>query len=224
MTQLLAARGAYFFVEEGHEKCFNENVLVHQVLRMSYSMHDKDRLETETEQTECKIVLRNPEDEVVKEHALVSDNHKGVLAHAAQVDGEHRICLACHPQGWFGRRKMRWSIAFDILGENSPGAPDLRSAASLTQMESTQGGAQTLLERLSAISMENEYEKTFEGQFVRTSEAVNTDVAAFKLVQVLLITAVTGFQIHHMSRFLQRQRMFDFCGGCLPYSTKQHTK
>lgn len=214
------SQAAYFYVEEGHEKCFNENILKHQVLRMTYSMHDKEVLDKGKEtSSECKIKVSNPDGKVVKEHALVSDNHQGVLAHAAQVPGEHSICLTCQPQEWFGRRKMRWSIAFDILGESSVGAPDLQKVASMNQLQSTQAGVEELIERISAISTENEYEKTFEGQFVRASDAVNTDVAAFKLVQVLLITIVTAFQIHHLSRFLQRHRLFD-CGGCLPFASR----
>merc|ERR1719263_1824038 len=116
---------------------------------------------------------------------------------------------------------MRWSIAFDVLGENSAGAMDIRTAASLKQLQGTQANIEELIERLSAISTENDFEKTFEGQFVRTSDAVNSDVAVFKLLQVLLITVVTAFQIHHLSHFLQRHRLFD-CGGCLPFAAKQH--
>lgn len=218
LLQLTAfGRAAYFFVEEGHERCFKENILKHQVLKMTYEMHDKELLDVDNKEkaSDCKIAIQNPNDEVVKEHALVTDNHKGALAHAAQVNGEHRICLSCKPQEWFGRRKMRWSIAFDVLGENSLGAVDLKSAASVKQITGTQGSVEELIERISAISTENDFEKTFEGQFVRTSDAVNTDVAAFKLLQVLLITAVTAFQIHHMSHFLQRHRLFDCC---LPFS------
>mmetsp|Transcript_107977 Transcript_107977/g.196546 ORF Transcript_107977/g.196546 Transcript_107977/m.196546 type:complete len:253 (-) Transcript_107977:45-803(-) len=211
------AQGAYFYVEEGQEKCFKEHILFHQVLRMTYSMHDKEVLEKDkATHSDCKILMRNPEGKVVKEHALVSDNHQGVLAHAAQVGGEHSICMTCQPQAWFGRRKMRWSIAFDVLGEESTVNPNLETAASMVHIQGTQVGVEELIERISAISTENDYEKGFEGQFVRTSDAVNTDVAAFKLVQVLLITIVTAFQIHHLSRFLQRQRIFD-CGGCLPF-------
>lgn len=213
-------QGAYFFVEEGQEKCFKEHILFHQVLRMTYSMHDKEVLEQDkATRSDCKITMKNPNDQVVKEHALMTDNHQGALAHAAQVEGEHTVCMMCQPQAWFGRRKMRWSIAFDVLGEESTVTPDLKTAASMVHIQGTQVGVEELIERISAISTENDYEKGFEGQFVRTSDAVNTDVAAFKLVQVLLITIVTAFQIHHLSRFLQRHRMFD-CGGCLPFSHK----
>merc|ERR1712094_116550 len=100
---------------------------------------------------------------------------------------------------------------------NSAGKPDLKAAASMSQLQGTQASVEELIERISAISTENEYEKSFEAQFVRTSDAVNTDVAAFKLVQVLLITVVTAFQIHHLSGFLQRHRLFDCC---LPFSNK----
>merc|ERR1719261_2041204 len=97
---------------------------------------------------------------------------------------------------------------------------DLAGTASAKQLQGTQASVEELIERISAINTENEFEKSFEGQFVRTSDAVNTDVAAFKLLQVLLITIVTAFEIHHLSRFLQRHRNFDCGGGCLPFATR----
>merc|ERR1719352_2064064 len=135
---------------------------------MTYSMHDKEVLEEGSEvSSECKIIMKNPDGKVVKEHALVSDNHKGALAHAAQESGSIAVCLKCYKENWFGGRKMRWSIAFDVLGEKSAGVPDLKAAASVKQLQGTQAGIEELVERISAINTENEYEKTFEGQFVR---------------------------------------------------------
>merc|ERR1719247_1449274 len=69
---------AYFYVEEGNEKCFEENILQHQVLKMTYSMHDKEVLDSGNKETasECKITIKSPTGQAVKEHALVTDNHQ----------------------------------------------------------------------------------------------------------------------------------------------------
>merc|ERR1740138_866770 len=134
---------------------------------MTYSMHDKEVLhETAEKPSDCKITLKNPNGEVVKEHALGSDNHMGALAHSAQISGEHSVCMKCQAQDWlnFGGRKMRWSIAFDILGGEAGGlggAPDPARLASLAHLKGAQAGVEELVERLQAISSENDYEKYF---------------------------------------------------------------
>merc|ERR1712187_533494 len=35
------ARGAYFYVDAGIDRCFNRDIALHQVLKMTYSMHEK---------------------------------------------------------------------------------------------------------------------------------------------------------------------------------------
>lgn len=214
----LRVSGAYFLVEEGHERCFEESILEHQVLKVSYTMHDKDLLDKDHEKpSECKIIFKNPIAEVIKEHFLIAGDHKGALAHAAQAEGSHTVCILCTPQGWFDRREMRWTLAFDVLGEGSHGTPDVATVVSLSQFQSATAGVEELLERISAVKMENDHEKSLESKFVRTSEAVNTDLFAFKLVQILLLVGVTAFNIHHLSRFLKRSSVFD----CLPTRSVQ---
>lgn len=198
-------------VEEGTDKCFQESLLEHQVMRMTYAMQDKDVLTSREKPTECKISVL-VDGQVVKEHALLEDNHEGVLAHAAQVEGPHMVCVACKPQGWFEHRKLRWSIAFDVLGASRTGDLDVEKIVSLAHVKGTQTGLQTVLDRVGAIFSENEYEKSFESKFIKTSDRVNTDVSAFKLLQILLVACVTAFQVGHLSQFLRRS-----CLGCLPF-------
>ncbi|CAE7840925.1 TMED9 [Symbiodinium sp. CCMP2592] len=169
-------------------------------------MNDKEVLPL----AECRILVKSPAEEVVKDHALV-DGNSGALALLPKATGTHSICVHCAAQGSsildFGRgRKLRWSIAFDVLGASSMGLlPDPKNAASLSLLKGTQAQVDLILERINAISTENDYERSFETKFVKTSEAVNMDVAAFKFLQILLITGVAAFQIHNLAKFLQRR-------------------
>ncbi|CAJ1346999.1 unnamed protein product [Effrenium voratum] len=104
------------------------------------------------------------------------------------------------------------SIAFDVLGASSLGLlQDPKNAASLTHLKGTQAQVGLILERINAISTENDYEKAFEAKFVKASEAVNMDVAAFKTLQILLITGVAAFQIQNLARFLHRNKFLECC-------------
>ncbi|CAE7264566.1 rlmJ [Symbiodinium necroappetens] len=89
--------------------------------------------------------------------------------------------------------------------------PDPKNAASLSLLKGTQAQVDLILERINAISTENDYERSFESKFVKTSEAVNMDVAAFKFLQILLITGVAAFQIHNLAKFLRRNKFLECC-------------
>jgi len=222
LTGLLLERasGAYFLVEEGAEKCFIEDLLAHQVLRMKYSMKDKEVLHATADdktRSHCKIFVKSPSGDAIKEHALGGDDHDDALAVMTQEEGKHTMCVHCTNEEWlnFNKRKMRWSVAFDVLGSGGMGEVDPGARlVSLSRWKGTQTEVDDVAARLSAISQENDYEKRFETKFVRTSEAVNTDVAAFKILQILLVAGVTIFQLHHLSRFLKKNHLA--CTSCLP--------
>lgn len=209
-----ASRAAYFTVEEGSEKCFQQSVLTHQVLRVTYSMNDKEVLHM----AECRILVKNPDNEVVKDHAVGPSSHEGALALIPKVEGSFSVCCRCAGQGSFftlsESKKLRWTIAFDVLGEMSSGLlPNPKNTASLNDLKGTRTAVDLLLERINAISSENEYERTFESKFVKASEAVNTDMAAFKFLQILLISGVAAFQVHNLSKFIKST---DLLACCLP--------
>lgn len=231
---LTPSHGAYFYLEEGTEKCFKENVPEHQVLKAQYGMLDTEVFQTDGSKkpAECKIIVKDPQEKIVKEHAVTKDNAKGKLAYVSQLHGEHDICLICTQKEWFHNRKMRWSISFDILGtdggeattaaevqhqmsqmtqEKALGSPD---RATVEQVKGTQGKVQELIERVEAISAENEYEKMQEADFRDQSEAVNSRVSWFSLLEILLIGGCTAFQILHLSSWLKRHQLFD---ACLPF-------
>eukprot|EP00913_Durusdinium_trenchii_P034859 g32607.t1 len=65
-----------------------------EVLRIAYNMNDKEVLN----KAECKILVKSPSDEVVKDHALV-DSHDGVLALVPKEPGPYSICVKCAGQG-----------------------------------------------------------------------------------------------------------------------------
>merc|ERR1719478_1966624 len=91
------------------------------------------------------------------------------------------------------------------------GSPD---RATVTQLKGTQDKVEELLERVEAISAENEYEKMQEAEFRGQSENVNVRVTWLSVMQILLIGACTAFQIHHLSKFLKKSQILD---GCLPF-------
>merc|ERR1719219_2987687 len=89
---VLPVRCAYFVLEEGTDKCFRQSMVHHQVLRMSYAMHGDTEGDVDLIHAECRIVLRNPQGEAVKEHALLNGSHSGAIAHLAHEDGPYSIC------------------------------------------------------------------------------------------------------------------------------------
>lgn len=220
LTVPLVTNGAFFELEEGAEKCFASELNENWVLRVTYSMHNKEALKpTEAKGQGCAMFIRNPEDAVVKEHAVEKETVEGVLALVTKTSGRHKVCLTCPGWEWFAKKKTRWALRFDVLGENHEvmdfnNPVDAKRLASFPKFKGAQQSIDDAIARIAALKGQNEIEKNAEVKFVRTSEAVNTDVSAFKVVQILLVAGVTMFQIRHMSMFLRKTHME--CLSCLP--------
>jgi len=204
-------------LEEGRQRCFQKQILEKEVLRIQYNMQDKEVLQKDPKhRSDCRIFVKTEGGVVIKEHALGQDHHVDVMALVTKHPGQHHICLECANDEWFGaKRNMRWSLNFEILGEDetpSGQEPDKDRMATLAKMKNAQVGVDDLISRMIAISTENAYEKTFEAKFNRASEAVNTDVASFKMIQIVFLAACTAYQLKRMIAFLRSSHIT--C--CLP--------
>jgi len=219
-TLPVRVQSAYFRLEEGKMRCFEKEVLEHEVLRIQYSMIDKEVLQADPKhRSDCRVFVKDQNGKAIKEHALGEDHKEDVLVVLPQHPGEHSICLECASDEWFGKKRyMRWSVAFEVLGDDtSPGEqPNLEKLATFGKLKGAQAGIDDVISRVVAISTENAYEKRFEAKFTKTSDAVNTDVAAFKVLQIMLVAGVTAYQLHSMLKFLKSSAVT--C--CLPMRGK----
>mmetsp|Transcript_7093 Transcript_7093/g.10422 ORF Transcript_7093/g.10422 Transcript_7093/m.10422 type:complete len:246 (+) Transcript_7093:3-740(+) len=214
---------AYFLLEEGVERCFSEEVLSHQVLRLEYSVknhaepHDggSGSGSGSEEERQCSILVKDADGKAIKEHAVLKDSREGALALVTQGEGRHQVCLSCPSLEWFGkRRQYRWSLKFDVVGSSIMGDLDPKKLAPFTRMRASQDSINDVFARLLAIRSENENEKVDEDRFARTSDAVNVDVAAFKGGQILLVAIAAALELQHLLQFLRKNHLN--CVSCLP--------
>eukprot|EP00386_Alphamonas_edax_P003985 GDKI01012280.1.p1 GENE.GDKI01012280.1~~GDKI01012280.1.p1 ORF type:complete len:217 (-),score=67.38 GDKI01012280.1:132-755(-) len=189
--------GAYFFVSEGSEKCFLENVPTNQVMTVTYD-------NPENPGVACSIVFKNPAGRQVFSKEVTAQEPKGKVAYMSQVAGEHKVCINCASSKWFSTSLLKWTFSIE-LGDSDIN-PD--EVAKKEHISSVEVQIKKLIERVDSISAENEYEKLQEEEFRNMSETINSRVMWFSTIEIVLMTLCTLFQVFHLTKFFHQQKLF----------------
>ncbi|CAK0849578.1 unnamed protein product [Prorocentrum cordatum] len=193
---------------------------------MTYSMRAQEAsvaaaaADAEGAASQCRILMRGPQGEAVKEHALQGGESEGALAHMTQEDGSYSICVRCdipEKEKWSHfispTRKMKWSIAFEVLGaEFSRVDPAIAAKmARMSHLKGPQAALESALERLAALESESAYEKEFEATVgvVRDAKFIpSTAVVLDEGLQVHMadIKALELLNVHTLSKACNKQQ------------------
>eukprot|EP00923_Selenidium_pygospionis_P052193 GHVN01090300.1.p1 GENE.GHVN01090300.1~~GHVN01090300.1.p1 ORF type:complete len:139 (+),score=12.15 GHVN01090300.1:77-493(+) len=98
---------AYFYVSEGTEKCFVENVPSNIPITVSYDNRENPGVD-------CSIVFKDPNGRTVFSRLVEHNNPKSKVAHLTKEGGEYKVCVHCDASKWFSTSKLKWSISIEL--------------------------------------------------------------------------------------------------------------
>lgn len=91
LTGLAATVGRpYFYMQEGSEKCFEQNVPVPKSpLVVAY------QTDTHVVGLDCQLSVRNPEGNILALRSVVPSEPRGTVAAVAEAPGVYWVCVSC---------------------------------------------------------------------------------------------------------------------------------
>eukprot|EP00745_Piridium_sociabile_P022624 TRINITY_DN35293_c5_g1_i1.p2 TRINITY_DN35293_c5_g1~~TRINITY_DN35293_c5_g1_i1.p2 ORF type:complete len:206 (+),score=18.66 TRINITY_DN35293_c5_g1_i1:67-684(+) len=196
LVWVVLAHGAYFYVSEGSEKCFVENVPDHQVITVTYANPANPGVP-------CTLSFKDPTGRQVFSRESTETEWKGKVAHMTTQHGEHKICIKCSSSKWFSTSLLKWTISIE-LGDSDINPEEVAKKDHLNDL---QFSIHKLVDRVDAIAAENEYERLLEGEFQAAAETISLRVTQFSAAQIGLTIVCTGFQVFHLTKFFRTQRI-----------------
>ncbi|CDJ41441.1 emp24/gp25L/p24 family domain-containing, transmembrane protein, putative [Eimeria tenella] len=167
---------AYFYVQESQDKCFIESVPTGVALTASYKNHENPGVT-------CSIIFKDPSGRSVYSREVLPADAEGKVTHMTTTTGEYQVCISCASSKWFNTQLLKWSLSIE-LGDTDINIDDL---AKKEHVNSVHLKLQAIARRLEAMQAENDYERVQEERFQRTSEAINSRVVWFSVLQLLLL-------------------------------------
>lgn len=184
------AATAYFYVQESQDKCFRESVPTGVALTASYKNYENPGVT-------CSIIFKDPTGRSVYSREVLPSDTEGKVAHITVTTGEYQVCISCASSKWFNTQLLKWSLSIE-LGDTDVSIDGL---AKKEHVNSVHLKLQAIARRIEAMHAESDYERLQEERFQRTSEAINSRVVWFSVLQLLLLCACTLASIFYMVRY-----------------------
>eukprot|EP00921_Rhytidocystis_pertsovi_P009994 GHVQ01015978.1.p1 GENE.GHVQ01015978.1~~GHVQ01015978.1.p1 ORF type:complete len:211 (-),score=15.88 GHVQ01015978.1:430-1062(-) len=188
--------GAYFFVTEGTDKCFIENVPQSVAMTVAYDNPDNQGVA-------CNIIFKDPDNLQVFSREVLHTSPKGKVTYLTTAAGDHLVCISCQSSKWISTAQLKWSLSIE-LGDTDINFDQVAKKDAVGSIEQRM---RKLLAVIDAHSAGNEYERQQEEEFRTASETVHSRVLWFSVSQILLLAVTTLFAIFHLTRFFQTQKI-----------------
>ncbi|OII74089.1 uncharacterized protein cubi_02891 [Cryptosporidium ubiquitum] len=188
----------YFYVQEGTEKCFIQEVPKSVPIHVKYENVNNLGID-------CNIIFRNPENIEVFSRHVNENEHKGSVAYLPEIDGDHKLCIRCESSNWFKSEQMKWKLSIDTgnLSEHL----DVDSIASKDEANYIEEFIKSLTNKVNNQVSEGEYEFEKQEKFLHQALSVNKRIVIYSIIQLLLVSAISYFSIIHMKNFLRKQKI-----------------
>ncbi|KAL4944923.1 hypothetical protein BDV06DRAFT_209912 [Aspergillus oleicola] len=208
----LPVNALYFYVDGRQTRCFYEELPKDTLVVGSYSSEVIDQTSnTGTYAVDPSLKMLITVDEVFdNDHRVVNkrDAHSGRFTFSAADPGNHKICLTPETNaatgGWLsGASAGAVRITLDMaIGETSKiESEDKGKMTDLVQR------VKDLNSRLQDIRREQVFQREREAEFRDQSEATNSRVVRWTLMQLAVLSVACAWQLSHLRSFFIKQKL-----------------
>ncbi|KAL2801452.1 emp24/gp25L/p24 family/GOLD-domain-containing protein [Aspergillus germanicus] len=206
----LPVNALYFYVDGRQTRCFYEELPKDTLVVGTYSSEVVDQA-SGTYAVDPSLKMLITVDEVFdNDHRVVNkrDSHSGRFTFSAADPGSHKICITPETNaatgGWLsGAPAGAVRVTLDMaIGETSKiESEDKGKMTDLVQRVKDLNG------RLQDIRREQVFQREREAEFRDQSEATNSRVVRWTLMQLAVLSVACAWQLSHLRSFFIKQKL-----------------
>ncbi|KAL2809943.1 emp24/gp25L/p24 family/GOLD-domain-containing protein [Aspergillus granulosus] len=206
----LPANALYFYIDGRQTRCFYEELPKDTLVVGTFSSEVIDQA-SGTYAVDPSLKMLITVDEVFdSDHRVVNkrDSHSGRFTFSAADPGNHKICLTPETNaatgGWLsGAPAGAVKVTLDMaIGETSKiESEDKGKMTDLVQR------VKDLNSRLQDIRKEQVFQREREAEFRDQSEATNSRVVRWTLMQLAVLSVACAWQLSHLRSFFIKQKL-----------------
>ncbi|KAK2749632.1 emp24p/erv25p- protein [Myotisia sp. PD_48] len=204
----LPTQALYFYMQDRQPKCFLEELPKGTLVVGNYHAEVFDP-QSRSYVTDSNMIVTITVDETFdNDHRVVSQRgaDKGRFTFSAADAGSHKLCFTPDPQsssGWLSSGSGPIKFTLDMaIGESSHlESEDKDKIEDLVQRVKNMNG------RLQDIRREQVFQREREAQFRDQSEATNSRVVRWALIQTAVLGVTCVWQLSHLRSFFIKQKL-----------------
>ena len=194
------ANAIYFYVPSGGaERCFGEEAYGEAVIHVSYKHMNQHG-------TVCTITFADQKGLVLYQKPLTDPNGSvATVLPKEAAGGQYKVCLKCPGSRWTENEPQKFQIKVDVGGRSLLDMGD--GFAKADDVRSVEVKARGALERISALAMDYEYERSTESLWRDQSEKVNSAVQWLSILSIIVLVVVATVQAVSLKSYFKRERL-----------------
>ena len=193
------AEAIYFYVPSGGEKCFGEEAYADAVIHVNYKHENQHG-------TVCSISFFDNKGIVLLQRTLqdAAGNVATVVPHDAK-GGQYKVCIKCPGSRWTANEPQKFRVKIDVGGRSLLDGGD--GAAKADDLRSVETKARSVLERISTLSRDSEYERVTEAMWREESEKTKSSVRFLHVISIALLVIVTVIQALALKNYFKKEKL-----------------
>ena len=198
--------GVYFHIGEKEKKCFIEELPEDTMLTAVYKAELLDKKTQKYIESPpgmgMHVEVKDPNNKIILSKTYGSEGNFYFTTH---TPGEQQICIHSNSTKWslFAGGKIR--VYLDIqIGEN---ANDYNKIAQKEKLTELQLRVRQLIDQVTQIQKEQNYQRVREALFRKTSESTNSRVLWWSLAQTIILVLAGFWQMRHLKGFFEAKKL-----------------
>ncbi|KAK2612361.1 emp24p/erv25p-related protein [Conoideocrella luteorostrata] len=206
-----AAQALYFYVDGANPKCFFEELPKDTLVVGHYSAEEHDDRVNAWQQHSGISIYISVDEVFDNDHRIVSQrgSSSGRFTFTAHESGDHKICFVPSStsgrSSWLSARspnggiKMRLDLVIGETGSIESSDKD--------KLQDIASRVKDLNARLNDIRREQVFQREREADFRDQSEATNSRVIRWIIIQLVIIGITCAWQLSHLRSFFIKQKL-----------------
>ena len=189
----------YFYVPGDGEKCFGEEAYGDAVIHVSYKHENQHG-------TICSLSFFDSKGVVLFQRTL--QDPQGTVATVVPHDskgGQYKVCVKCPGSRWTANEPQKFRVKIDVGGRSLLDSAD--GAAKADDVRSLESKAKSVLERISSLTRDSEYERVTEGMWREETEKTNAGVKFMSIMTICLVIVVSAIQALALKNFFKKEKL-----------------
>jgi len=190
----------YFYVPSGGaEKCFGEEAYGDAVIHVSYKHENQHGVF-------CSATIYDQKNLVLFQKPLTDPQGSlAALVPKGAPGGQYRLCLKCPGSRWTENEPQKFKIKIDVGGRSLLDAGD--GFAKADDVKTVESKVRSSLDRISALSMDYEYERVTESLWREESEKVNSAVQWLSIFSIVVMATVAAIQALSLKHYFKKEKL-----------------
>ncbi|KAH7326058.1 ERP1 protein precursor [Stachybotrys elegans] len=211
LSLLSVAQALYFFIDGATPRCFFEELPKDTLVVGHYTAEEHDDRSNSWSQHEGLSIYISVDEIFNNDHRVLSQRGStaGRFTFSASEAGDHKICFTpistSGSQKWLNSADPNGGIKLTldmIIGETN----EIESTDK-SRLEDLATRVRDLNARLQDVKREQVFQREREAQFRDQSEATNSRVVFWILIQLGVLGATCAWQLSHLRSFFIKQKL-----------------